>query len=74
LNGEAGNICRILGWKFIEIPDRQGRRWKNYVKTYFRQILVRSLNSFRIIFKSEYVLMAVLFRSKCPNTGHRSPR
>jgi hypothetical protein len=41
LNGEARDICRILGWKFIEIPDRLGRRWKNYVKTNLRQIVLR---------------------------------
>jgi hypothetical protein len=40
-NGEARNMCRILGWKFTEIPDRQGRRCKNYVKTYLRQIVER---------------------------------
>jgi len=41
LNGEAINIYRILGWKFIEIPYRLGRRWENFVKTYLRQIVVR---------------------------------
>jgi hypothetical protein len=41
LNGEANNICRIPGWKFIEIPDRLRRRWNKYVKTYHRQIVVR---------------------------------
>ena len=75
MNGKARNICRILGWKFVEIPERLGRRWKDYVETYETDCCEgrRSLNSFRIVFKFEYVIWQCYLDQSAQIPDTRSP-